>query len=292
MNQSFFKIIKRIVAEQGESILSDPNQLKPFIKNYANAEPTEDRIAFGRAIENGFYMELKRAPAADRIRVKSTLVSRLQTITGYDTGRCSAAVNLLESVINNQQTTVQKIDKYSIGFNILSFFIPLAGLILFQKWKSKTPKKAKGCAIAAAAGLVFIIFIFIADRYLYFNYYDPELENPYGNIASNNITENVSNNDVIDIDINILLREMENNSARTDQAYRNKIIRTSGRISSIKDNPLSITVEGENWDWLYVYFNESERNKILNLQRGQIITFRGVFDSSWSFVFIRNSVLE
>lgn len=45
-------------------------------------------------------------------------------------------------------------DKSSVGFNILSFFVPLVGLILFLTWKDKTPKKAKGCGIGALVGFI------------------------------------------------------------------------------------------------------------------------------------------
>lgn len=45
-------------------------------------------------------------------------------------------------------------DKRSVGFGILSFFIPLLGLILYLVWKDKFPQKAKGCGIAAIVGAV------------------------------------------------------------------------------------------------------------------------------------------
>jgi hypothetical protein len=45
-------------------------------------------------------------------------------------------------------------DKTSIGFCILSFLIPIVGLILFLVWRKDKPKKAKGCIIAGAAGFV------------------------------------------------------------------------------------------------------------------------------------------
>ena len=45
-------------------------------------------------------------------------------------------------------------DSSSIGFGILSFFIPLVGLILFFVWKADKPLKAKSCIIGAAIGFV------------------------------------------------------------------------------------------------------------------------------------------
>ena len=99
MNNNLFAIIKRIVAEQGEGILGDPQRLKSFVSDYAKGEAKEDRVAFGRAIEQGFYLELKRSAPADRPRVKAALVSRLQSVTGFEAARAAAAVDLLEAVI-------------------------------------------------------------------------------------------------------------------------------------------------------------------------------------------------
>lgn len=48
-------------------------------------------------------------------------------------------------------------DKRSVGFGILSFFVPLLGLILYLVWKDKLPEKAKGCGIAALVGFIFAV---------------------------------------------------------------------------------------------------------------------------------------
>jgi len=99
MNTSLLNIIRRIVNQEGESILTNPQRLKPLFADYAKNEAKEDRIAFGRAIENGFYMELKRVPPEDRNRVKTALVPRLQIMTGFDTRRCVETIDLLEAVM-------------------------------------------------------------------------------------------------------------------------------------------------------------------------------------------------
>jgi hypothetical protein len=99
MNTNLLAIIKRIIAEQGEGILSDPKRLQPFLSDYAKNEPKEDRMAFGRAIEQGFYMELIRSSPSDRSRVKASFLPRLQAVTGLDASRCNAAIDLLEAAI-------------------------------------------------------------------------------------------------------------------------------------------------------------------------------------------------
>lgn len=56
-------------------------------------------------------------------------------------------------------------DKGGIGWGILSFLIPLVGLILFLVWKDSKPKTAKlagTCALASVIlGVVYYVLMFI-----------------------------------------------------------------------------------------------------------------------------------
>ena len=100
---------------------------------------------------------------------------------------------------------------------------------------------------------------------------------------------------IVEININTLLYEMENNSVLAEQTYKNKTIRTSGYVFKIAEDKfesvshIRIGVEGEGWDWINVWFKDSERSKILNLKRGQIIAFRAIYVGSGAFV---EAVLE
>lgn len=49
----------------------------------------------------------------------------------------------------------------SAGLNILSFFFPLIGLILFLVYNEKSPRKAKGTGIAALIGFIIGVIGFI-----------------------------------------------------------------------------------------------------------------------------------
>ena len=61
---------------------------------------------------------------------------------------------------NNMQPAA---DGKSIGFAILSFFIPLIGIILFFVWKAQTPLKAKSCLKGAIIGvIVYVVFVIIS----------------------------------------------------------------------------------------------------------------------------------
>ena len=100
MNANLLNIIKRIIAEQGEDILADSKRLKAFFMDYAKDEPKQERVAFGRCIEMGAYLELKNAGSADARQSKKTaLADQLQANTGIDKTYCTDAADLLEAAV-------------------------------------------------------------------------------------------------------------------------------------------------------------------------------------------------
>lgn len=100
MNRKFVKIIKRIIAEQGEVILGDSARLKGFVHSRAAGVPIELRRAFGRCIEQGCYGLLKQTPdKAARTRIKPKIVRQMHTIAQLDTALCTEALDIIEAVI-------------------------------------------------------------------------------------------------------------------------------------------------------------------------------------------------
>jgi WD40 repeat protein len=99
MNANFLIIIKRIVSEQGEAILADPQRLKGWISDYAKDEPKAERLAFGRCIESGAYTELKNALPESRAAVKKRLAQKLHNEQGLDTALCVDALDVLEAAV-------------------------------------------------------------------------------------------------------------------------------------------------------------------------------------------------
>lgn len=107
MNANLFKILKKIIATQGESILSDPQRLQAVFSDLAKNEPKEDRIAFGRCIEMGFFNELKRTQTEqERQKLKITLANKMQTKTGIDKSHCDDALDLLEATMFNPSPNI------------------------------------------------------------------------------------------------------------------------------------------------------------------------------------------
>jgi Ca-activated chloride channel family protein len=102
MNANLLNIVKKIIADQGEGILADPQRLKPLFADYAKNEQKEDRTAFGRCIEMGAYQELKKTRTADERRhIKSSLANKIHAKTGIDLARCNDSLDLLEAALFN-----------------------------------------------------------------------------------------------------------------------------------------------------------------------------------------------
>ena len=100
MNTNLLNIVKRIIAEQGEDILDNPQRLKAVFMDYAKDEPKSERVAFGRCVEMGFYQELKNTiNNEERRRKKAALADQLHDKTGIDKAYCADALDLMEAVI-------------------------------------------------------------------------------------------------------------------------------------------------------------------------------------------------
>ncbi|GHV86658.1 hypothetical protein AGMMS50230_22660 [Spirochaetia bacterium] len=154
MNTSLLTIIKRIIAEQGEDILANPQRLKIYVKDYAKNEPKEERIAFGRCIEAGCYSELKKAKTTEtRLRFKAVLSKQLQKITGLDSALCNDALDLLDAVLPAAQSSVPR-----RKFSVLPGIVRIWSAVKKQKIRSKV-------LITAGAALIVGLGIFIAVKY-------------------------------------------------------------------------------------------------------------------------------
>jgi hypothetical protein len=108
---------------------------------------------------------------------------------------------------------------------------------------------------------------------------------------------------VIDVDLYTLLSEWEDNSLRAKQQYGNKTIRTTGIIYSITTggsillqvNPIeqyfmTMMMMGLTDTTLWVYFNKAEMAKLVNLNKEQSITVRGIYDGDRNV--IRNAIID
>jgi len=106
-------------------------------------------------------------------------------------------------------------------------------------------------------------------------------------------TSNSSNTqNVIDVDIDTLLREIGNNAARTQQIYGGKVIRTTGRVKDINEYVFFIVGNDYGVEDLLVNLISYEKSKLVNLQIGQTVTVRGVFKVNINFGTIGSASIE
>jgi len=99
MNTNLLNIINRIVAEQGEGILSEPRRITAFFADLAKDEQKSQKNAFIKCLEHGFAQALKNVSEPDRDACKRQLAQKLHDEEGLDLGLCGEALELLAAVL-------------------------------------------------------------------------------------------------------------------------------------------------------------------------------------------------
>lgn len=121
--------------------------------------------------------------------------------------------------------------KASFGMKLLSFLIPLVGLILFACNVSNKPKYAKGCGIAAVIGfitgvVVIPIVVTIIISVIGFNIYNDAQEaleesttslSSQAVLAFNSIYENYQGDDVKGTKVRTLISMVKNHNLMDDE---------------------------------------------------------------------------
>jgi len=92
------------------------------------------------------------------------------------------------------------------------------------------------------------------------------------------------------VDLETLVREIDNNSARASQLYNNKTLRLSGVVYMISDDLLWLAVSSFDHRNIVVQLNSTERTKLINLNKWQTVTVRGVYDGSMER--LRRAIIE
>jgi hypothetical protein len=114
MNANLLNIVKGIVTQYGEQVLSDPKRVSAFFADLAKDEPKPQKNAFVKCLEHGFVQILKNAAEPDRVLCKQQLAQKLHEEEGLDLGLCGETLELLAAVLFGEQ--LQK-KNYS-GFRI------------------------------------------------------------------------------------------------------------------------------------------------------------------------------
>lgn len=80
---------------------------------------------------------------------------------------CSECGNQLKELKNTNQEVSES--SSSIGWGVLGFFVPLAGLILYLVWKNDRPNDAKAAGIGALIWVgLYLLLIILAIAMAFF----------------------------------------------------------------------------------------------------------------------------
>jgi len=132
LNTSLLASIKWVISQHGESILGNPVKLNKYLANHIKNEPKEERIAFGRCIELGFYREIKKAKNInERSQIKTTLTYKLQRRKSININLCKDALDILDTAIYGNTAPFMTVQ---ISYQQANSYNKIVNQILFL-WK-------------------------------------------------------------------------------------------------------------------------------------------------------------
>lgn len=74
---------------------------------------------------------------------------------------CLKCGTIVEEENNSQKPAETVNDTGSIGWGVLGFFVPIAGLILYLVWKNTQPKNAKAAGKGALACVIVSVIMYV-----------------------------------------------------------------------------------------------------------------------------------
>ena len=173
--------------------------------------------------------------------------------------------------------------KVSVGFAILSFFIPLAGLIIFLTQKSKRPKTAKVSGICALVSfilniLISVIIVVVSSTAIVGasyglaesidDYSSSYSDNSYDDDALNYEDDNSAMDFVNEISVgdtyHLTVSDIPTGYTEEDLLYTSSdeniaTVDEQGNITGVAEGSVSIEVEssdGRYYDFYIIYVNE------------------------------------
>jgi hypothetical protein len=151
-----------------------------------------------------------------------------------------------------------------------------------QTIKPSTAKSLKKLPILAVISVLVILFFVLYS-----------VGSGADNVQQNKgATAAQTQGNITDINLSTLLNEFSNNAARTNQLYNGKTLRVSGVATNISEDSLWLAVRSaEGWNSIRVFFNSTETSTLLNLNQGQRITIRGVYEGGL-VAAIKRAVIE
>jgi len=103
MNSNLLNVLKQIIVQNGETVLSDPIRVSAFLNDLAKDEPKPQKNALVKSLEQGFAQMLKNVSESERDNCKQKLARRLRDEEGLDLHLCGETVELLAAVLFGEE---------------------------------------------------------------------------------------------------------------------------------------------------------------------------------------------
>ena len=124
MKTDLSTIVKKIVTEQGDSVLSQPKRVLAFFADMAQDVPKPQKNAFIKCLEQGFPQIMNNATEAERYNCKHHLAQRLNKDEGLDPRLCEETLELLATVLFGEEEVTTIAESAFEGKQLTSFTIP------------------------------------------------------------------------------------------------------------------------------------------------------------------------
>jgi hypothetical protein len=115
VNSNLIAVVKKIIAEHGDTVLSEPKRVSAFLADLAHDVPKPQKNALVKCLEQDSAQTLKATKKAERVNCKQHLAHRLHEDEGLDFGLCEETLELLATVLfgvesqeNSQKTPSPK----------------------------------------------------------------------------------------------------------------------------------------------------------------------------------------
>ena len=105
MNADLLNILKQIVAERGDTALSEPKIVSAFFSDLARDVPKPQRNALIKCLEHNFAQALRNVGKAERTNCKQKLAEKLHNEEGLDIVLCGNTIELLATVLFGEENT-------------------------------------------------------------------------------------------------------------------------------------------------------------------------------------------
>ena len=103
MDANLVTVLKQIINERGDSVLSEPRRVSAYLLDLARDVPKPQKNALIKCLEHGFAQTYRTVAAPERAECKQKLAQRLHEEEGLDLGLCGETFDLLGVVLFGEE---------------------------------------------------------------------------------------------------------------------------------------------------------------------------------------------